>query len=421
MKTVRAKKRTVRAGLESPRLTTALPIPSILLEGDNPPPPSPAQPVQCFALKPLLPPKQSKPSNSPEPARDFAPPPPAKVEPNPALPAPPPKVEFPEAYGTQRLLLVARDPHWLYANWDLTRSQLEHFNRLSGQGHLMLRIYQDTGTSPCKELPVHPESRNWFVQVEQAGCTYRADLGYYSQGGSWVTISASSPVATPAEGLSDDLSVRFQTLSPELPSTEMSRLAARIAQQSPSWLTTLQHLQTPEAVGLRTMAEPPKTGNEQALGELLKYDETRRVRADSLEITELIKQIFSKEKPKPASAPQPVAAWSAEVPNISSPAPLPGPKKFWFNVNAELVIYGGTEPDAKVTFGGRPIQLRPDGTFSFRFALPDGYYSLAAQATSADATDSRAVVLKFSRETDYQGEVGQHPQAAELKPPPSKK
>ena len=32
---------------------------------------------------------------------------------------------------------------------------------------------------------------------------------------------------------------------------------------------------------------------------------------------------------------------------------------------------GATEPDAAVTIGGRKIQLRKDGTFSFRFALPD--------------------------------------------------
>src|SRR3954462_1802410 len=36
--------------------------------------------------------------------------------------------ELPEAYGTRRLLLAARDPHWLYAHWDLTRDQLKEYN-----------------------------------------------------------------------------------------------------------------------------------------------------------------------------------------------------------------------------------------------------------------------------------------------------
>jgi hypothetical protein len=92
-------------------------------------------------------------------------------------------------------------------------------------------------------------------------------------------------------------------------------------------------------------------------------------------------------------------------------------KGFWFNVNAELIIYGATEPSAEVTIGGRVIKLRPDGTFSYRFSLPDGQYRLPAIATSADRTDSRSADLKFSRDTQYRGEVGQHPQDPKLKRP----
>ena len=92
-------------------------------------------------------------------------------------------------------------------------------------------------------------------------------------------------------------------------------------------------------------------------------------------------------------------------------------KSFWFNVNAELIIYGATEPDAEVTIGGRVIKLRPDGTFSYRFSLPDGKYELPAVAISADKTDGRAAELYFERATEYRGDVGQHPQDSRLKPP----
>ncbi|HXE42117.1 MAG TPA: hypothetical protein VN516_03745, partial [Candidatus Baltobacteraceae bacterium] len=90
---------------------------------------------------------------------------------------------------------------------------------------------------------------------------------------------------------------------------------------------------------------------------------------------------------------------------------------FWFNVNAELIIYGATEPNAKVTLGGNQIKLRPDGSFSYRFSLPDGKYDLPAVAVSADGTDARAAELKFTRETEYRGDVGAHPQDPSLKPP----
>ncbi len=109
-------------------------------------------------------------------------------------------------------------------------------------------------------------------------------------------------------------------------------------------------------------------------------------------------------------------------PGVSSFSNPPGggaeqAREFWFNVNAELIIYGATEPGAKVTLGGHEIKLRPDGSFSYRFSLPDGKYDLPAVAVSADGTDARAANLKFGRETEYLGDVGAQPQDPLLEPP----
>ena len=92
-------------------------------------------------------------------------------------------------------------------------------------------------------------------------------------------------------------------------------------------------------------------------------------------------------------------------------------KGFWFKVNAELIIYGSTEPDAHVAIGGRPIRLRPDGTFSYRFALPDGAYELPVVAIARDGDASRAAELRFSRASVYWGEVPAHPQDPALRKP----
>jgi len=85
-----------------------------------------------------------------------------------------------------------------------------------------------------------------------------------------------------------------------------------------------------------------------------------------------------------------------------------GPEGFWLRVNAELIVYGGTEPNASVTFGGRPIQLRPDGTFSVRMALPDGTFQLPVTAHSISG-ELRQVEFQFSRRTERKGEVGEQP------------
>jgi hypothetical protein len=143
----------------------------------------------------------------------------------------------------------------------------------------------------------------------------------------------------------------------------------------------------------------------------------------SLEITELIRRRLAHDVSSLGVSQFGISQFGVPqfgVSSLSSPFGGGGgeqSKSFWFNVNAELIIYGATEPNAKVTLGGHEIKLRSDGTFSFRFALPDGKYDLPAVAVSADGTDGRAADLKFSRATEYLGDVGAHPQDPALKPP----
>jgi hypothetical protein len=74
-------------------------------------------------------------------------------------------------------------------------------------------------------------------------------------------------------------------------------------------------------------------------------------------------------------------------------------KKFWLAVNTELIVYGATEPDARVLVQGKEISLRPDGTFSLRFALPDGKQTIPVEATSGDGDEKRTITPVVNRET----------------------
>ena len=78
-------------------------------------------------------------------------------------------------------------------------------------------------------------------------------------------------------------------------------------------------------------------------------------------------------------------------------------KKFWLVADCELILYGATEPDAFVTVSGRKVNLNPDGTFSMRFALPDGVMDLPIKALSKDETDSREIDIKVTRATHTDG------------------
>lgn len=332
--------------------------------------------------------------------------------------------DLPEAYGTERLLLTARDPHWLYAHWDFTLEQLRRYNGRSLDRHLVLRIYKDAlAGQPHREIHVHPESRNWFANVADSGSRYIAELGYYRPGDQWVSVAASGATMTPPDNLSDDTAVWFATLPVDLRSEELLGVIKAALRANVPLAEAVQQLR---ATGVTGLPDPASLAagrwtaeQDRILAQLVSIDTVRRVWIGSLEVTELLRRQLMRELSSMAvtqfGAP---SSWSGAVSSFSSPqGGMEARKGFWFNVNAELIIYGATEPSATVTIGGRPIRLRSDGTFSYRFALPDGNYDLPAVATSADGTDSRSAGLTFARATEYRGDVGRHPQDPALKPP----
>src|SRR5690242_9773357 len=106
----------------TPKGSKAAPkIPAILLEGDRPAPPPVSGPGEKYALGPTSPPQRFGTEDA----------------------------DLPEAYGTGRLFLTARDPHWLYANWDLAPEQQTRYNAKSEDGHLILRVFIGTPHVPA--------------------------------------------------------------------------------------------------------------------------------------------------------------------------------------------------------------------------------------------------------------------------------
>jgi hypothetical protein len=75
------------------------------------------------------------------------------------------------------------------------------------------------------------------------------------------------------------------------------------------------------------------------------------------------------------------------------------PRQFWLIADAELIVYGATEPDATVTIGGRPIKLNPDGTFRFQMSFKDGLLDYPIMAVAADGEQTRSIHMQFTRET----------------------
>jgi hypothetical protein len=414
-------------------------IPAILLEGDHPKPATVSGPGHRYALGPK--------------------PPVEKLQ---------TEGELPEAYGTGAILLTARDPHWLYTHWDLTGDQQRRYNAYSRDGHLIVRIYVEApGGKPVAQVHVHPESRHWFVHVERANTRYVAELGYYSAADKWTVVSTSAATLTPPDAVSTESAAEFGTMPFEVPMEKLLSLVKEAVQENAPLAQALEELRAeghpelpkfeaqpgqrvhapnenfaredgnnlkPASAGSTTVRQKRTPSGwtpsewtpaqERALAEVVSMDQVRRVWMGSLEITELIRRQFINELASMTAAelgalpPGGPTSLTGAVTGISSPSgkAAPSAKGFWFNVNAELIVYGATERDATVSIGGRKIKLRADGSFSYRFALPDGNYEMPVVAISADETDGRAAELKFSRSTEYRGEVGAHPQDPSLQP-----
>jgi hypothetical protein len=475
-------------------------IPSILFEGDEPSAAPITAPGEKFATGPSLSP----------------------------LPAEPEEDRLPEAYGTGRVFLTARDPHCLYAHWDLTAEQQRHYNSLSADQHLIVRTRLESPSGAIvNELPVHPESRHWFIHVDHAATRYVAELGYYPPNRQWRTIATAEPVLTPPEAVAEEAPIQFATIAPApvvsppppppavpFPAPELvPPTAAQPQAPAPHWLPPApapapapppwQQVETPPAVAAPGTVEsfpiaavqppaiqpvptpapqviqapPPKPAppvqfaappapavavaftpapapipilaaltaapvpewtpaQESALADLVGWTLVRKEWIGSAEIEEVLKGKEQAERrrelplraevssltvqpelPLRPGLPETISSpTGAPAERLALPAGLPEHRQFWFNVNAELVIYGATEPDARVTIAGRPIRLRPDGTFSYRFSLPDGHYVLPLAAISTDGEVRRAT-LEFERGSQYAGGVEAHPQDPALQPP----
>jgi hypothetical protein len=76
-------------------------------------------------------------------------------------------------------------------------------------------------------------------------------------------------------------------------------------------------------------------------------------------------------------------------------------KKFFFEIDAKLIVFGRTDPAAHLTLNNDPIKLNPDGTFRMTFNLPDSRQIIPAVAASADGVEERTIVLAVERNTKH--------------------
>ncbi|HEY9736641.1 MAG TPA: DUF4912 domain-containing protein [Trichocoleus sp.] len=309
--------------------------------------------------------------------------------------------DLPSGYGESRIVLMPRDPQWAYTYWDIPNDHKEELRRQGGS-RLALRFYDVTdidvnSQSPhslqqyeCDEL-----AREWYLPIPVSDRDYAVEIGYVCGDGRWLVLARSYPVHVPPVYPSDWIEDHFMTVDWE------SNLQGKT-------LMTLTHPSRRYQSAGKAEANPIYDG----IFNLAESAEAQRV-AGSLfgSMQHAVGSGQMMVTPEQAISsyvfPSGVGMWAMPTMSgltmsgagFSASAPPVRPRQFWLIADAELIVYGATEPDATVTIGGKPIKLNPDGTFRFQMSFQDGLIDYPIMAVAADGEQTRSIHMKFTRET----------------------
>lgn len=125
-----------------------------------------------------------------------------------------PEYHFPEMYYESYLVLLVRDPHCIYAYWEISpdvRGLVTQRDKGGGVPSLMrLRVYDSTGlehNSPSSQIlfdtVLPPMTDNYFIKEVDANRSYYAELGAVTEDGGFLTLLRSNLVRTPRNGMAD--------------------------------------------------------------------------------------------------------------------------------------------------------------------------------------------------------------------------
>lgn len=143
---------------------------------------------------------------------------------------------LPSRYGRDRLVLMARDPRWIYAYWEMAHEKYRDMfkDRLPewSLSRPVLRLYDlSEGVQGVKAMDValSDDADNWYVRVDRPHHRFVAEIGR-AISGKFVPFLRSNEVSLPPESVSGTVSEEWAPLDWE---AHYSRFAGRRATSSP--------------------------------------------------------------------------------------------------------------------------------------------------------------------------------------------
>ncbi len=313
---------------------------------------------------------------------------------------------LPDSYGVDRCKLMVRDPRTLHVYWEIGEQAEARGHRELGEAwddhRRILRVHGFPVHGSPEETPagffdveIQPDAASAYIEVPEADRGYRVDMGLITPDNLFFPMASSNAVIAPRNG--------------------ESRVSEERWMKAPVEGAVVQYGEGPSADevslddgGHTRLAPPPVVQKDEAgesgasPGATSGSEEVPNVSSSPISAADWAAPSGRPVQPAFGKAVRGEAPGSAEAAGGGRRVKAADGKQkrdFRFELNTELVVYGSTEPDARVTIQGKSVELRADGTFTARFQFPDGTQILEVAARSADGKMRRAITPIVSRAT----------------------
>src|SRR5438876_7586324 len=119
-------------------------------------------------------------------------------------------VGLPRAYGAPIFFAIARDPHCIFAGWNIDwLSVFEKAMPVDRQVHL--RVYRADGLEE-KSAAVEPMAGIHFFTTSEPHGFYHVEIGYYQPADIWHSVAMSNEVVMPPDGIAETVDVDLATI-----------------------------------------------------------------------------------------------------------------------------------------------------------------------------------------------------------------
>ena len=268
------------------------------------------------------------------------------------------------------LVFLPKDPEWAYVFWQISDKDRDKAQSL-GASKLCLRLYDVTGShegninqSTLREIAVDSFSTEWYLPIPVADRDYKVELGY-RYGFNWMSLAFSSASHVPSSQPSEQILDKFVPFNLDSPTETNSYI-----------MNTNEN----EVNGLHERLYQAATT----------YTKSKRVGSEE----------FMENIPGPnAQAPQNASGAGVWASGSNESGAGIRNKAFWLVADAELIVYGATEPSATLTIGEEEVPLASDGTFRLQVPFRDGTQNYEIKATDENGEQEKSITLKFDRVT----------------------